>query len=161
MSAALGLGLGRALGRPLTRGAAGPWARACGSLSGQFAEGTVTVLRDPTGPREVPERGVFYRNGFLHFATHFARTMVLVVYGLHTNCLACIIHYSPLTPGPWEVYLLGTAHVSQKSADDVRKLITLVQPDHVIGRSTSSKIRHPDPIRRLCGSAFVISPALC
>ena len=56
--------------------------------------------------------------------------------------------------------ILGNFGTEKKSADDVRKLITLVQPDHVIGRSTSSKI-HPDPIRRVCGSACVISLALC
>ena len=30
-----------------------------------------------------------------------------------------------------EVYLIGTAHVSQQSADEVRELIRLVRPDHV------------------------------
>ena len=30
-----------------------------------------------------------------------------------------------------EVYLIGTAHVSQRSADEVRELIELVRPDHV------------------------------
>ena len=30
-----------------------------------------------------------------------------------------------------EIYLIGTAHVSQRSADEVRELITLVRPTHV------------------------------
>lgn len=54
-----------------------------------------------------------------------------------------------------EVFLLGTAHVSEKSAEDVRRLIALVQPDHVFVELCDARASQLRMQRDSCSAARV------